>query len=167
MRVRHAIQQDAGTVAEIQVAGWRWAYPGIISEEELQALDVGARMRRFQERFDPQILFLVAVDDSDTPVGFAIETWPPQLPEFDAEIGGLYVHPDQTRSGLGRTLVKAMVEGFLRRRNRSMAIHTLQQNRIGRAFYERLGGALYLEDDWRGYPAVWYAWEDISHLVAS
>ena len=57
MRVRHAVPEDLGAVAEIQVAGWRWAYPGIISEAELQALDVGARLRRFQERFDPRLLF--------------------------------------------------------------------------------------------------------------
>lgn len=152
MRVRHAVPEDLAAVAEIQVAGWRWAYPGIISEQELQELDVGARLRRFQERFDPRLLFLVAADDADLPIGFAIETWPPQLPEFDAEIGGLYVDPARTRGGVGRALVAAMAEEFVKRGDRSLAIHTLQQNRIGRSFYERLGGVLYLEDDWRGTP---------------
>jgi GNAT superfamily N-acetyltransferase len=162
MRIRPAVVEDASALAEIVVAGWRWAYQGVISTEELDALDVGNRMRRFRDRFDSEIIFLVAVDDRETPIGFAVESWPTQLPEFDAEIGGLYVMPTHTRGGVGKALVAETVGKFRARGARTMGIHTLQKNRIGRQFYESIGGLAFLEDEWRGYPAVWYAWHDLA-----
>ncbi len=151
-------------MAEILVDGWRWAYVGIISDDELAALDVTARMRRLEQLFDPSLLYVAAVDENDIPIGFAIETRPPQLPGYDCEIGGLYVDPSQTRSGVGRALVEQMVQAFRARGAKTMAIHTLQQNEIGRAFYQRIGGTLVHEDQWRNYPAVWYGWPDIGQF---
>jgi GNAT superfamily N-acetyltransferase len=162
MRIRPAKADDALILAEILVAGWKWAYQGIISDEELASLDVSARMRRFRDQLDPEILFLVAVDESDCPIGFAIESRPPQLEQFDCEIGGLYVDPKSTRGGVGRALVTSMVQTFRQRGARSMGIHTLLLNRIGRGFYESIGGSPVLEDTWRSYGAVWYAWDDLS-----
>jgi len=166
MTIRRAQVGDSQRLAEIVVAGWKWAYEGVISEHELNTLDVSARMRSFKDQFDPELLFLVAVDDADSPIGFAVETTPPRLPAYDAEVGGLYVDPAFTRMGIGKKLVSAMAEQFYDRGASSMAIHTLRKNAVGRAFYEGIGGVVVMEDEWRNYPAVWYAWRNLCDLIA-
>jgi GNAT superfamily N-acetyltransferase len=157
VEIRAVTFEDIEAMAEVAVRGWRWAYRGVISDETLDQLDIGARVRRLQENWKPERLCLVAVVD-DRVVGFASESNPPQIPGFDSEIGGLYVDPDYARFGYGRELVKAMVRQFVDRGAQTMCIHTLKANRIGRSFYEKIGGVLVAEDTWNDYPAVWYAW---------
>jgi GNAT superfamily N-acetyltransferase len=149
---------DADAWARIVTAGWRWAYRGIIAQAELDALDIPRRAARFAERLDTQNLSVVALDAERGPVGFAFEHRPCSLEGFDVEIGALYVDPECTRSGIGKQLVERMAEQFRARGASSMAIHTLAANRIGRGFYEKIGGKLVHEDLWDDHPAVWYGY---------
>lgn len=57
-------------------------------------------------------------------VGFAIV-------QPDGELNGLYVHPDWWRQGIGTRLLAAVPE--------ARTLSVLEENGIGRAFYERHG----------------------------
>jgi ribosomal protein S18 acetylase RimI-like enzyme len=162
VRIREVEAGDSVAWGEIVTAGWRWAYRGIISDEELAKLDVVSRSKRFDGWFVPNELSLAAVDEFDAPVGFAFGVIPSEVPNFEAEITALYVDPAKSRLGIGRSLVTEMVSRFRLQEKSSMAIHTLQANRIGRGFYESIGGVVVLEDEWNHYPAVWYGWTDLS-----
>lgn len=162
LTIRPATQDDLPTLAEIVIEGWRWGYKGIIPQQELDALDLGSRLRRMNDGWDPQRLFLVAADqETDHPVGLARAGSPPALPGYDAEIEAFYVHPGQTRSGVGKLLLSAMCERFAAQGAKTLCIHTLRANLIGRNFYEKHGGQVVAEDEWRGYRAVWYGWPSL------
>ncbi len=166
MTIRSYELRDAEAVADILVEGWRWAYKGIIPDEELAALDVQLRKERLEQGYDPTYLNLVVVDENDLALACAREQKLPDLVGYDCEIGSLYVHPKVARMGLGRRLVGAMAEQFIARGSSTLAIHTLTNNRVARPFYESLGGKLVHEDMWREYPAVWYGWTDLAQLIA-
>jgi ribosomal protein S18 acetylase RimI-like enzyme len=166
MGVRETQISDCPAMAHLVVDAWRWAYKGIISDEELVALDVGARLRRMEGGWDSERVNLVACDPSGDVVGFSRSKMPSELADFDAEIEALYVHPTATRGGHGRALVAAATRSLISRGAQSLAIHTLKDNRIGRGFYEKIGGRVVAEDRWRQFEAVWYGWFDLPMLVS-
>ncbi len=101
--------------------------------------------------------------------GFAAVHDPPGLAGYDAEIGALYVHPAHVREGAGRALVAATCRYLAGQGRTHLAIHTLRDNFVGCAFYERLGGSIVAADEWtfRGIPyqAVWYGFPDLRALA--
>jgi len=162
MQIRRATIEDAEGVAETVISAWRSAYRGVLPDEFIDRREVEPTARRIRESWNPARLALVVVDEDGRVVAQATEHRPPQRPGFQAEIGALYVRAGCGRQGHGSRLLRAMAEEFLADGRRSLCIHTLRENRIGRAFYERAGGVLIGEDEWSGYPAVWYGWEDVS-----
>ena len=168
MQIRRAGPEDAESIVEVVNAAWRWAYAHIIPAEELATLENPERTERIRNSLcKEQVTFVAEIDEQI--VGFASLQEPCRLPQADFEIGGLYVHPDAARKGIGQALLKRAVDEGLKRNRRKLAIHTLRDNHIGRAFYDRLGGQIIHEDEWsfRGvwYPTVWYLYEDMRSLI--
>ena len=159
MVVRAATEGDFEGIARVLVASWAWGFAGVLPPEFIARRgDVAERAEALRKRWSGRDLFLVAEEEGRI-LGMANELVGPGLPGFDAEILGLYVHPDVARRGIGRSLVREMARGFRAKGHRSLAIHTLAENRIGRGFYEGLGGRVHRSDDWSGFPAVWYVWD--------
>ncbi len=86
---------------------------------------------------------------------------------FDSYLATLYLRPDVKRQGLGRALLTAIAEEFLKQGAQDMALRTLRLN-PARQFYEALGARLVPEgiavhdgefDD------VVYAFDDLKRLV--
>jgi GNAT superfamily N-acetyltransferase len=167
--IRYGAIEDVDALAKIADEGWRFAYRGIIPDEVLDTLDGRARAARMQATWNDRGTVIVA-EENGTPLGFARDAPEPRLPGFDAEIEALYVDPAHSRGGVGRALVAAMVEElYLPKGSQTLCIHTLEGNRIGRSFYEKLGGELVGRDDWTWnggtYKAVWYGYRDLSALL--
>src|SRR5580700_7375459 len=130
--IRRATIDDVDRIAEILVAAWICAYSSFVSPELMsERTDLPRRRQRLREYWDDDCVTLVGVDNNGTVCGFASERRPCQLAGYDAEIGGLYVDPKTTRSGIGSALVRAMVDDFRYRGLKSMAICALAQNEIG------------------------------------
>ncbi len=165
MAIRSATVEDVDAIAEVAASSWRWAYQGIVTDELMANQDPAKRAQRLRDRWHRVGLLLVAVDTDGSVVGFAEEYRPPQFEGFDAEIAALYVHADHARAGHGRALVAAMTRAFAERGDRTLCIHTLKENRIGRSFYERIGGVVDRECEWNGLESVLYAWPDLTLLV--
>jgi ribosomal protein S18 acetylase RimI-like enzyme len=163
MRLRQATIDDAYEIAYVGYLAWRWAYGSFLTPEFIEErCNLERRIERTHKFLQEPGLVLVAVNDSDSVLGFASEHVDVACEGFEAEIGGLYVRPDAARLGAGRALVVAMVEDFKRRGLRSMAIHTLIQNEIGCNFYKKIGGRAHTETTWHGYPSIWFVWDDFS-----
>jgi len=167
MQIRRAGPDDAGAIVEVANAAWRWAYAHIIPAEELATLENPERTERIRKSLrGDQVTFVAEIDGRV--VGFASIQEPCRLEQADFEIGGLYVHPDAVRKGIGCALLKRSVEAGLERGRTTLAIHTLRDNHIGRAFYDRCGGHVVQDGEWffRGvqYPTVWYVFEDMRRL---
>jgi ribosomal protein S18 acetylase RimI-like enzyme len=164
--IRPARIEDAEGVAEVVAEAWKWAYRGVLREEQIAPqTDKSARAERFRQWWNPSVAYVVAVNEEGMVLGFAVEGTSPGAPDFDAEIAGLYVHPSEARRGIGLVLVAAMAKIFSERGLRSLCIHTLRDNRIGRGFYEKIGGVVCAEDYWKDIPAVWYGWDDLHALL--
>ena len=156
--VREALENDIEGIARVWIAAWRWAYASVLPADFIEArCDLGRRMDNARADLSRGRMLVV---DEEGVQGFARALVPSSRAGFDAEISGLYVHPDASRKGVGHALVRAMAGEFLHQGCRSMAIQTLRDNAIGRGFYEKIGGDLVGTDEWSGFPCVWYGWDE-------
>jgi len=156
---------DAPRIADVVIACWRYAYRGVLPDAVLDRDTRDERTTRIRRRIEDGWPTFVA--DTGQIVGMVrIGGTAPH--GYDAEIEGLYVHPDAGRGGVGRALVREACDYFATYGKRTLYIHTMRDNRIGRAFYVKLGGRIVVEDTWTyegvAYPAVGYLWDDLRTL---
>ncbi len=139
--LRRASGADASAVAAAHVRSWQAAYRGIVPDDFLDNLDVGARAGRYA--FD-----LVAPDDPETwiavegEVVLGLVTVSPSRDEDlrgMGEVRALYVIPDRWRSGVGSALMVEAVQLLLDRGFTEAALWVLEDNARGRRFYEAAG----------------------------
>lgn len=131
---------DAKRIAEIQVAGWKAGYRGILPDDFLDRLDPVAKVSMW-ERFirDEKGLMLVARSSSEA-LGFCH-----LIPSRDedgggvAEIAAIYVDPDRWRKGCGRRLFEAAIASAAEQGYAEMTLWVLTGNSRGRGFYEAMG----------------------------
>ena len=161
--IRAATADDAGAIADIVIASWRFAYRGILPDAELDRDSRAERIERITRRLADWPTFVTS--DLTGMVRLA-----PSCVYADAEIEGLYVVPPAARSGLGRALVAHACRHAADRGALSLYIHTLRDNTIGRAFYAKLGGRIVVEDTvaFAGgtYAGIGYRWDDLRALTA-
>ena len=161
--IRPAELADVEAMASVVVDAWRFAYADFLPIKMMEEwANVDRFVTRFKNNWHLENHRLVACDSDGTVLGFAVQRHPCNLTGFDAEIGGLYVAPIANRRGIGKLLVLAMVAKFMEIGHRSMAIHTLAENKIGCAFYEKMGGIGHSFSDWDGVQGKWYVWPDLS-----
>lgn len=135
---RWAVLDDAPALADVHVTSWQHAYRGIFPDEFLDSLDRGRRedwWRRFIG--DGGQAHVVG---ADRVVGFC------HAGESDetgwGEVFAIYVHPDHWGLGLGRELLAAGQETIATSGLSRALLWVLEENRRGRAFYERQGWAV-------------------------
>ena len=161
--VRGACINDVDGMAIVACRAWQFAYQGILDQSFIDSVaDPISFAERIRGAMSKEAHRLVAVSPDSTILGFANERRPCSLEGFDAEIAALYVDPTSSRSGVGRSLVREMASRFQSDGKRSLAIHTLEQNRIGSAFYEKIGCQLGPISTWQGVASKWYIWPDMS-----
>jgi ribosomal protein S18 acetylase RimI-like enzyme len=146
LSVREMTLADCGRVAEIRVGGWQSAYRGIIPQSYLDAMSVAqdAERRRFhfQEnlRSDGKVVNLVAVTDGEV-IGWVCHgpCRDLEVPNGDAELYAIYVHPDRFGSGAGRALIEESVRRCTAAGHPRLYLWVLEENARARRFYERSG----------------------------
>ena len=140
--VRTASAADATGIAEVHVAGWRWAYRGLIPDAFIDALRVEDRERFWTDALatpgDREIL--VAERDATT-VGF-VAIGPTEdeaaLPGT-GEVFALYVLPEVVGSGVGRGLFAAAIDRLVATAFARGSLWVLADNERARRFYEAVG----------------------------
>ncbi len=131
--MRQAVPEDAGGIAAVKVASWRWAYAGILADDVLSSLDPVEEefdWRTYVEAMPPDDRLWVA-EERGRIVAFA-RTGP-------GELHGLYVSPDCTRAGLGRRLFRQAVSDLVERGFVPVVVWHFVGNDRAAAFYERMG----------------------------
>jgi ribosomal protein S18 acetylase RimI-like enzyme len=155
--IREATHDDAPRIAVIVIASWRHAYRGVLPDAALDRDTHDDRVVRIRRRMDENWPTYIAGD-----IGMARLALVPR--RGDAELEGLYVHPDGARKGVGRALVRHVATQLYG----ALYLSALRDNVIGRAFYDKLGGRIVEEGTWTydgiAYPTVGYLWDDVASL---
>ena len=113
---RIAWPQDAGAIADVQIAAWRRSYAGVLPAEVLAGLDRASLVRAWTAEIsrpaEARQRILVALEES-TVVGYVLTAPaadPDCDPAVDGEIDDLTVHSEHEDSGHGSRLLHAAVD---------------------------------------------------------
>jgi GNAT superfamily N-acetyltransferase len=171
--IRPALPGDAGAIAQVRVDAWRTTYKGMIPDTYLAAMKVdesAALWLRVLDAASTKASVFVALNEAEV-VGFAGGNL---LPEpklgFDAELTAIYLRQGAQRAGVGRRLVAHVAAAERAQGATGLVTWVIAANRAARAFYERLGAELLIEQpfQWDGMDLVevGYGWRDLDALVA-
>jgi GNAT superfamily N-acetyltransferase len=144
LEIRDARPGDAQRIAEINAAGWRVAYVGMIEADRLEAIDVAVWAQTIRDNLDrlSEGSFSTVALSAGEIVGSSFVVSPPRDddlgPEF-AELVAIYVDPENWRQGVGSALLEAAQDRAARSGSTEMSLWTLTQNTPAHAFYERHG----------------------------
>ncbi len=174
IRYRLATLEDADAIADLQTAGWRDAFRGIMPDAVLDGpLDQShRRLWRRLLKTGGVPMPLLALDAVGSLLGFCSSGSPrASLFPQDVEIYALYVRQDMRRVGLGRKLVGLVADRALRAGYSTLMLWTLEANSRARAFYEHLGGRVagreLHEFEGQYLPEIAYVWDSLLPLVTA
>ena len=154
MRVRAARVEDAAAISVIKVAGWRFAYRGLMPDAVLDALDEQAHAQGWRRRItalaDPLGIPRLAVDAAGEVRGVVVVDRVPVGGDEDsaAEDAGvgrlrmLYLEPELVGAGIGHRL---LVDAYTRLRAagaQTGQLWVLDGNARAIGFYARHGWEL-------------------------
>ena len=146
IEVRAATSDDAPAIARINVASWRAAYDGIVSDRFLKGISTSSRERAWRERIlaDATRVTLVAERDGEL-LGYCGLSTPSRDEDAGfgvAEVAAIYVDPSVWRIGAGRALMDAALATLRAAGWTAATLWVFEANSRARAFYERYGFAL-------------------------
>ncbi|AVZ76259.1 hypothetical protein SLUN_32700 [Streptomyces lunaelactis] len=140
MQIRRALTPDAAGIAAVHVRSWQAAFPGLVPQRHLDALDPArealAWAGRLTEPRRPAAGVLVAETDEGI-VAFA--GYAPGRTAGTAEIGALYSLPEVWGTGVGRRLLAAVVQELTAAGRTRASLWVLEANERARRFYEAAG----------------------------
>jgi GNAT superfamily N-acetyltransferase len=140
VRARRATTADVEAIARVCSDGWRDAYKGLLTDDEIETTieRFYDRRRIHEEVVRPQGWdgWWVAEDESKMVVaaGGGGMTAP-----ANGEVFVLYVHPERLRQGAGTVILDAITDEQRRRGAREQWVSVVEGNEIGLAFYRARG----------------------------
>ena len=187
--VRRAHRGDAIDIAEVHVAAWRSAYPGILPDGYLTNLSITTQAAYYSATLHgPTGVFVATVSGADLPaarasrsgnasaiIGFATAGRSRSGGEIarhlgEGEIETLYVLDDWRERGIGRRLMGVAAAYLAESGCRSVYLWVLRDN-PSRWFYQRLGGKPTVEATirfaGRNVPQTAFVWDPIERLLAA
>jgi GNAT superfamily N-acetyltransferase len=158
--VRAATAEDAADVAAVHVAGWRWAYAGLLGDDVLAALDVEARRAMWERAATAGRTVLLVAERDGLLVGFVAggRSRDADADEGTGEVAAFYIRHDVQGTGVGAALMNAALAALTERGCTEATLWVLERNALGRSFYERGGwrpdGTVREEREGGGDPVV-------------
>ncbi|HEV2256458.1 MAG TPA: GNAT family N-acetyltransferase [Streptosporangiaceae bacterium] len=142
--IRAAAAADADAMAEVFVAAWRQAYPGVVPDAVLAGLDHDriARWLAGLIHGPPEGNTMsqtdVAVRDGQV-IGFV--RYGTRTGEPGGYVFGLYVHPAQAGHGAGRSLLLRAEQRLREQGSDTVSLHVFEANERARRLYTKAGYA--------------------------
>ena len=169
-RIRLADVKDAAAIARVHVDTWRTTYVGIVSDEHLANLSYARSEQRQREKMSSGSGFAyVAEIEPGQVVGFAFGG--PERENdsiYHGELYGLYILKDYQRQGIGRQLVRAIVQRLQEAEFTNMLIWVLAKNPAC-GFYAALGGKAIREKivsiGGKELREIGYGWDNLASLL--
>lgn len=140
--------EDSLQIAQIIKEGWNAAYKGIISDEDLQNMDIEKISNNWKKSIqDNKNIYVYKENDEILGVirfGKAEES----ESETTGEVEVLYVKPNQKRKGIGTQLLNFAKEELQKMGYDKIIIWCLKGNVQGANFYKKCGGQKIKERDY-------------------
>ena len=172
--IRRAHPGDAPAIARVRIDSWRTTYRGIMPDVYLDGMQVEASTALWDRVLTagPNTTCVFVAEHGSDVVGFSCgNRLAPPKHGFDAELAAVYLRSEYQGAGLGRQLVGAVADAQHEARATGLIAWVIAGNKRARAFYERLGGDLVVEQpfQWDGMDLVEaaYGWRDIEALAAA
>jgi GNAT superfamily N-acetyltransferase len=144
IEVREALVSDAEQMAELNAAGWREGYRGIVPDERLEHLPVADWLRQMQAGLrEPRLDSFTRIAELDgEPAGYTFVAAPGRDQPDDSgvtELVAMYVFKRFWRRGVGRALMEAAIERVTGLEYESIYLRTFEQNERAIGFYRAFG----------------------------
>lgn len=168
MNIRKARPSDANGVARVQVDAWQTTYKGIVPDDYLSAMTYTNREQKWKEIITSQSVF-VAETEADGVVGFSNggKERTGKYKEYTGELYALYVLKEYQRKGIGKLLLRAVIDYLINNNLFSMTVAVLEEN-PSRQFYESFGAkridTIEIEILGKRLNESIYGWEDIREI---
>jgi oligopeptide/dipeptide ABC transporter ATP-binding protein len=140
--IRAAAAADADAMAGVFVDAWRQAYPGVVPDAVLAALDHDRTARWLAGLIDGRPeggtagQTDVAVRDGQV-IGFV--RYGSRTGEPGGYVFGLYVHPAQAGQGTGRALLSHAEQRLREQGSDTVSLHVFEANERARRLYAKAG----------------------------
>lgn len=164
-KIRIANYEDAEVIAQINVGSWKSTYRGIVSQDFLDQLNYLNRITGIQKSLQNSQIntFLSTEIETNKIIGFSM-FGPCREKNIDAdfELYAIYIYSDCQGRGSGKLLFDKGYQLFKELQFKKMMVSVLEENKLSRLFYEKMGGQLAKPDhvDLGGkqYPTATYVW---------
>ena len=142
--VRWAQVKDARAIANVHVASWRAAYPGLLPDEVLAELSIDAREREWRKWLSEggERQHTLLAESGGGVIAFCTLKMPSADEDEGEDVGeipALYADPRYFATGVGTLLIEAGLEVMRERGYREAILWMLEGNERAAAFYERRG----------------------------
>jgi len=149
--IREAGPEDARSISEIRINGWKSAYQGIVDDEYFKNISYEEEYDKFYKRLskkdkDSNENIIVYADENNNILGFSIFL---NLLDnkYDCELQAIYVEPSNKGKGIGTAMLNYVQQYFKERGKKNMILFCLKENKASRIFYEKRHGILCEECD--------------------
>lgn len=142
MAIRTAKPSDAGGLADVHDAAWRFAYRGVLPGAELERMIARRGPIWWDEAVRRRVPILV-LDSGRSVCGYATfgASRARTLP-YRAELYELYIQPEYVGMGFGRRLLRTVQQRLARRGHDTFCVWCLADNDLGCGFYTHIGGRI-------------------------
>lgn len=138
---RKAESHDDFDIASISIAGWKFAYKGIMEDEQLKSLDPKKRAKARSNFIKPNTLSTFVCLESGKLVGF-VDFAKSRDSDSDGKTGevwAIYVLPEFIGKNIGKKLFSMSLHELAKNGCKEATVWVLRDNKIARDFYKRQG----------------------------
>lgn len=166
--IRKAEVIDAYGIAKVQVDTWRSTYVNIVPDVFLAKMSYEKRKEVWANVIQTTDVFVTENDNGEI-VGFASggKAINGEYENYPGELTAIYILEDYQGQGIGRLLLKEVVNAITKLGFEAMIIFVLKDN-PARHFYESLGGKPIDEVEitigGKVLKEIVYGWDDISKI---
>ncbi|UQD51795.1 GNAT family N-acetyltransferase [Bacillus methanolicus] len=165
MKIRKAVLSDAKGIAKVHVDSWKTTYENIIPDEYLNQLTYEIR-EQLWNNIIPNGNVFVAENQKGKIVGFSSggKERSRKYKNYNGELYAIYILKEYQGQGIGKLLVKRVINELKNLKIYSMLVLVLEDN-SSRYFYEALGGekidTVEVEIFGKNLNELVYGWHDI------
>jgi GNAT superfamily N-acetyltransferase len=172
--IRPSTPADAFAIAQVRVDAWRTTYKGMIPDTYLSAMKVEDSAALWEKVLTagPNSTSVFVAANAGGIVGFAGGNMLAEPKHgLDAELTAVYLVRNAQRAGIGQHLVATVAAAQRAHGASGLIAWVIAGNRAARAFYEKLGAELLVEQPftWDGMDLVeaGYGWRNLDALISA